>query len=81
MTANVKDPPAGAGLSGHRSFQQNDLSRSKKPHRKQHPGGNRLDHFRQLLVGDQRTVEALPDSSSRKRPTVARLRFLGEARP
>ncbi len=91
---NIERPACGAGLSGHGSS-ENDPSRSKNRDRQQHrriggihlghhhrrdSGGNRLDHFRQLLLGDQRSVETLPDTSPRKRPTLARLRFQEGAR-
>ncbi len=39
-------------------------------------GGNRLDRLHQLLVGDRNHVDALPEDHPRRRPILARLRFL-----
>ena len=42
-------------------------------------GGNRLDRLHQLLIGDQNHVASLAEDDPRRRPTVARVRFLERA--
>ncbi len=42
-------------------------------------GGNRLSLLHQLLVADRNHVDSLPEADPRRRPSVARVRFLERA--